>query len=277
MANAPQNPLQAAILRLLRPLVRILLRNGVPFAALAELAKQVYVDVAFKEFGIPNRKQTVSRVAVLTGLTRKEVQRLQHSAEQGDQAASAAYNRAARVIAGWVRDPEFADLLGEPAMLPLEGAGKSFAELVKRYSGDVPARAVLDELQRVGAVACDDDDQVQLLTRSYVPAADAGAKLHILGTDVAELIATIDHNLQSTGPDLRFQRKVSYDNLPAEVIPKLKQLSGERGQALIEDLDAWMAAHDRDATPSVSGTGRKHVSVGIYYFEEDVFEDQQDD
>lgn len=258
--------------------MRILLRNGVPFAALADMAKQAYVDVAFKEFGIPNRKQTVSRVAVLTGLTRKEVQRLQHSAEQGDHAARAAYNRAARVIAGWVRDPEFADALGEPAVLPLEGDGASFAELVRRYSGDVPARAILDELLRVGAVACEADDQeVQLLTRSYVPAGDASAKLHILGTDVAELIATIDHNLQSSGPDLRFQRKVSYDNLPVEVIPKLKQLSSERGQALIEDLDAWMAAHDRDATPSVSGTGRKHVSVGIYYFEEDVSEEDRND
>lgn len=257
--------------------MRILLRNGVPFAALADMAKQAYVDVAFKEFGIPNRKQTVSRVAVLTGLTRKEVQRLQQSAHGGDRGAQAAYNRAARVIAGWVRDPDFADESGEPAVLPLEGDGKSFSALVKRHSGDVPVRAILDELQRVGAVACDDDDQVQLLTRSYVPAGDASAKLHILGTDVAELIATIDHNLQAAGTDLRFQRKVSYDNLPAEVIPKLKQLSSERGQALIEDLDAWMAAHDRDATPSAKGTGRKHVSVGIYYFEEDVSEGDDND
>ena len=44
---------------------------------------------------------------------------------------------------------EFADKRGQPANLPFEGEKGSFSELVRRYSGDVPARAVLDELRRV--------------------------------------------------------------------------------------------------------------------------------
>ena len=64
-----------ALDRLLEPLVQILVRNGVPHAAFGEIAKRAYVRVAEREKGIDGRKQTVSRMSVLTGLTRKEISR----------------------------------------------------------------------------------------------------------------------------------------------------------------------------------------------------------
>ena len=41
-----------------------------------------------------------------------------------------------------------------------------------------------------------------------------------------------------------------------------------RNQALLENLDRWLAQHDRDVTPSVKGPGRNTAGLGIYYFEE---------
>src|SRR5438874_2705214 len=81
MANDETSPgvLQRAVEQLLRPLVRLLLRHAVPFAAFEEMAKRVYVDAALKDFAIPDRKPSASRAAVLTGLTRKEVQRLREA------------------------------------------------------------------------------------------------------------------------------------------------------------------------------------------------------
>ena len=78
--DTPETVLQRAIQQLLRPLVRLLLRHSVSFAAFGEIARRVYVDVALKDFAIPGRKPSASRVAVLTGLTRKEVQRLTQEA-----------------------------------------------------------------------------------------------------------------------------------------------------------------------------------------------------
>src|SRR4030043_2117543 len=66
----------AAITKLLHPLVMFLLRNGVPYQTFADIAKRVYVDVATEEFDIPGRKQSKSRVSILTGLSRKEVLRV---------------------------------------------------------------------------------------------------------------------------------------------------------------------------------------------------------
>lgn len=264
---ATDNAIHAAVLRLLRPLVRLLLRNGLPHGAFADLAKRVYIEVAREEFGIPGRKQTNSRVSVITGLSRKEVLRVTRLPRPDDSATADRYNRAARVISGWVRDPQYRGDGGMPVRLSMEGEGPTFAELVKRYSGDVPARAVLDELLRVGAVERDAEGKVGLRTGAYVPATGEIEKIGILGTDVAELIDTIDHNLQASPGEAFFQRKTLYDNLPEESVERLRaEIAGHAG-TFLERTDGRLAEHDRDVNPSVSGTGRWRAGLGIFWFQ----------
>jgi Family of unknown function (DUF6502) len=262
--------LKAAVDRLLQPLVRILLANGMAFDEFAEVAKRAYVDVAMKEFGIPGRKQTTSRVSVLTGLTRKEVQRLLKGGGDSQNKEAERYHRAARVVGGWVRDRKFLTVGGEPRVLTLEGRSRSFSELVRRYSGDMPARAVLDELVRVGAVQRLEGGRVRLLTRAYVPSRSDVDKIGILGNDVADLVHTVGHNLDHGARAPRFQRKVMYDNLPAEVVEEFRKLSAVQAQQLLERMDSWLAKRDRDVTPSVKGAGRVRAGIGIYYFEENL-------
>jgi hypothetical protein len=265
MDAATRHTLEAAVLRLLRPLVRLLLRHGVPFAAFERLAKQVYVDVALNDFSLDGRRASQSRVSILTGLTRKDVQRIVSEAPTPAAETVARHNRATRVMTAWLRDPEFLAPDGRPDALPPEGEG-SFAALVKRHSGDMPARAVLDELLRVGAVQRRDDGCIEPLASGYVPRQGQREKLAILGTDVADLIATIDHNLEHGGDDPRFQRKVMYQSLPVDVLPAFREQSGREAQALLEQLDRWLSVHDDDAVEP--GQPRARVGVGIHYFEE---------
>ena len=259
--------ISAAVTTLLHPLVRILLRNGIPYRTFSDIAKRVYVEVATEEFCIPGRKQSKSRVSILTGLSRKEVLRVRRLPALDDQGAGARYNRAARVVAGWVRDRRFRDDTGNPAELPFEGGAASFGKLVKAYSGDAPARAVLDELLRVGTVQRIQDGKIRLLERSYIPKTGEIDKIGILGVDTSDLIATIGNNIRRPDTPL-FQRKVCYDNLPLEVLPELKKKAADRGQALLESMDRWMSARDRDVTPGVPGTGKQRAGIGVYYFQE---------
>ena len=265
--NRTHLALNAAVLKLLRPLCRLLLRHHVPFAAFEELAKHTYVQVALEDFGIPGKKPTLSRASILTGLTRKDVTRLAADTAPERAASDEGYNRAARVLTGWVRDPDFHGADGQPKVLaPLDGPD-SFAVLVRRYSGDMPARAVLDELLRVGAVAERDDGRLELLTAGYVPRGSEVEKLGILGSDVADLIATIDHNLQHADTDPRFQRKVMYTEFPAGQLPAFRKLSTAQAQALLEKFDRWLAEHGTqpgDDPPEAA----MRVGMGIYYFEE---------
>jgi hypothetical protein len=269
------NAISAAVNRLLYPLVRILLHQGMPYGAFSDLAKRAYVDVAQQEFAIPGRKQSISRVSIMTGLTRKEVRRLQDLPTADDAVAIAQYNRAARVIAGWRRDPAFSDASGNPLELLLEGEGASFATLVKRFSGDVPARAVRDELLRVGAAELTEAGAIRLQVRAYVPSGSEVEKVSILGTDVADLLITITHNIADNASEPFFQRKVAYDNLPVDAVAELKPLVNQKAQELLEEFDRWLAARDRDVNPKVTGSGRQRAGIGIYYFETDLSQEEQ--
>lgn len=109
-------------------------------------------------------------------------------------------------------------------------------------------------------------DKVRLVRHAFVPGSDALDKIQVLGTDVAELIATIDHNL-TTGPDkLLFQRKVAYDNIDSAALPKLKKMTFTKAQALLEQLDREYAGSELGED---DGDSSKYISLGIYYYEED--------
>jgi hypothetical protein len=151
-----------------------------------------------------------------------------------------------------VRDSRYVDGQGKPLALPIDGDGPTFSALVREFSGDVPPRSILDELVHAGAVEALADGRIQLVTQ-----------------DTAHLIATITHNVYEADSEPRFQRTVSYDNLPVEALPELRAMSAKDAQALLEKIDGWMAVHDRDTNPDIEGSGRKRVGIGIYYFEED--------
>lgn len=266
--------LESALYRMFTAVARVTLKRGLPYDAVAEVAKRAFIDVANREFTIAGRKQSASRVSVLTGIHRKEIARVLAAPDPQDRETSTRVTCAGAVVAGWRRDRAFADRRGMPATLPFDGGAASFAELVRLYGrGDIPARAVLDELLRVGAVERKGDGRIKLLVPAYLPEKTSPEALTILGTDVADLIAVIDHNLASAPGAGFFQRKVSYDNLPVEAVAKIRAHAEREGQALLERLDEAMSAFDRDANPDASGSGRKRAMLGIYYFETDVEED----
>ena len=148
--------LQKAVTRMLAPLVRVLLRHGVSHAEFSSWAKQTYVEQAHKNFGIDGKKPTVSRLAIVTGINRKEVKRILELPADAVPALSK-HNRAIRVVTGWLQDSQYSSANGEPTTLTYGDASSSFNQLVKQYGGDVPARAVLDELLRVGTVTQTDN------------------------------------------------------------------------------------------------------------------------
>jgi len=226
------------------------------------------VAVARNEFRIGGKQVTASRIAILTGLTRKEVQALLNMPVSLDDRHGDEYNRAARVITGWLRDTDFGDGKGHPVPLRMGGKRLSFKALVKRYSGDIPVRAMLDELIRVGAVRRLRDGRIVLAVRGYIPQKGMDQRLAILGQDAADLITTIDHNLYGNPTNPRIQRKVMYDNVPVEAAEKFQSIAQARAQEMLEGLDRWLSHHDRDVNPTAKGKGRVRVGLGLYHFEE---------
>ncbi len=257
-------PLRTPIFAIARALVRILLRNGIAYGTVAEWVRKAYVDIAFEQQ--PGaKKPTISSVSTITGLTRKEVKRLREKGEIGESDKASSYNRAVRVLGGWLNDAEFQGKAGQPAELALEGERGSFQALVKRYSGDIPASTLFSVLAGADCISLE-EGKVCLLKKAYIPGNDPAEKLKILGADVAELIATIDHNLTSAEAGLRFQRKVSNSCVDPAALPAFRQLSAEKSQQLLEILDQWLSEHEIEKSADGDRRGQ-YLSVGIYYYE----------
>lgn len=258
--------LRKAIRCLLRPLVKIILQHGMPYQVFMEDAKSVFIEVAEEEFSLGKRKQSAARVAIVTGISRKEISRFHKNTQQESELEMPSLNRAARVISAWVSDPEFQTASGRPLQLPLDGEGPTFTALVRKSSGDMLVRAMLDELVRVGSVKLV-NKKAQLVNRSYIPSNCDAEKLRILGNDVAKLIETISHNIHKPEASPYFQRKVYYDNLPAEALEEIRAISRAHGQELLELLDKKIQSYDRDVNPEVEGNGQFTAGMGLYYFE----------
>jgi len=267
--------LQKSVSQMLYPLIRLLLRHGVTHAEFADWAKKVYVSEANSNFGVNEKPPTVSRIAIVTGINRKEVKRLQDLPEKSTQ-GPAKHNRAARVVTGWLQDEQFHDASGKPRSLEYGESDKEFNLLVKQYSGDVPARAVLDELVRVGTVAKTNQGLVTLLRNAYIPHESAQDMLNLFGESAADLLETLDHNLSSARDNSRLQLSVAYDNLSPETVTEFKKLSREKATQLLKELDKFLSSHDRDTSEQAEGNKRLRAGLGVYLIENEVATDDKD-
>jgi hypothetical protein len=275
MSDSVKPGLLAAYSKLLRPLIRILLRHGVTYAELSEVVKTVYVATAAHEFRVPGKKMSKARIAIVTGLTRKEVQRISEIDNKEKNGLKTNLSRIGRVLSGWHTDPDFTGPYGMPLELRYDSevaADATFVRLVQRYSGDMTPRAMLDELLRVGAVVETDQSWFKVVRREYVPHTLAPDFLERVGRGVHNFVHTIEMNMQKAGPGKgRFERTVRPDSgLRIQDLPLFDQYVRQKSQALLEDIDNWLTKLER---PSKSDTTIQ-TGVGIYHF---VVEDDEYD
>lgn len=258
--------LSSAVIRMLNPIVHMLLRYEVSHSEFTELSKRSYVNVAFKHYTILNRKKTNSRVSVITGLSRKEVVRIAGIDIDEQPITKGPLNRAKRVIGGWLSDSDFWDKNQQPKILPLRGDAISFNELVTRYSGGITARAILDELIRVGAVEKIDKSNVKLTHRGYVPKDSDNDVIEVLTRHVSDHLNTAVHNLiEKESP--RFQREVTYVDMPQSIVDEFQILSHEKSSALLVELNQWLANKKQNIEPN-SSEATSRIGIGIYYIQD---------
>jgi len=252
----------AALRSLLYPLVRLLLKVGVGSRDFSEIAKSVYVEAATTEFGLRGRTANVSRVAVLTGLTRREVARLRRVVDIDPTTLDDRAGVLARVLSGWHQDAEFIDAHGRPRALPMSGAA-SLSTLLNRYCGDLPITAVIAELEHVGAVKRA-GGYATVKSRYYMPVTLEADALARFGSVVHDLMTTIGHNLVNEPERALFEGRATNDRIPAAQLEVFRAFLNERGQAFLEDIDDWLTQHSE-----VEGQATIRLGTGLYLISDD--------
>ena len=269
-ASSPQEfqpAVVAATRHILRPLVRLLLSCGISFQAFCEMVKSAYVNVVEEEFRLAYKPQTDSRISLLTGIHRREVNRLRKEPATGINLSHHA-SMSAQLLAIWSGNPEYLDEHGMPIPLPRlasKGEIRSFESLVQSVSKDFRARVVLDEWIRQGIATLDNKDRVLLCADAFVKPQNLEEKFYYFGQNIHDHLAATVHNLtESSQPFL--ERCVFYDKLSAESAKELAEYSrsvGMRALHAINKRAAELQKRDHGQPNSVYRT-----NFGVYNFSE---------
>lgn len=266
VALIPPPMLIRAVRRLLRPLVRLLLSNGVGFTYFASLAKAVFVEVAARDFPGPGGEVSDSRVSLLSGVHRREVKRLR--SEYQPTEVPQAVSMGAQLVARWCATPLYLDAAGRPKPLPRLariGGDESFEALVASVSKDIRSRAVLDEWISLGVAFLDDEDRVCLADTAFVPAQGFDEKAFYLGKGIHDHLAAASHNLLGGQPPF-LDRMAYYNALTPDSVEALRQLGRELAVHALQEFNRQ--ALELQARDAKKNDARFRVTFGEYFYAE---------
>lgn len=241
--------------RLMTAVARLLLRAGVTSREAERLLRKAMVETALDEFGIRGRATNTSRVAMLTGLDRREVARIRDGLRGRREGEVEPSHPLGQVLAIWSKDPRFS-VDGAARPLELEGDG-GFIELAHAAAPGLPPVAVRKELERSGAVEVV-DGKVHLRSTYYLLSGLGPRSVERYGSVVRDLLCTLNHNVLGDDPTHpRFEGRAQLSGVSAATAEALRVLLDERGQAFLEEMDEWMSAHATE-------DGDVRLGVGLY-------------
>jgi hypothetical protein len=273
MVNVIQIAVVNAAREFMKPIVRLLLKNGVGFREFSEICKTTYVEVASDDYGIRGRSTNMSRVAVMTGLSRKEVRKVRNAISAGNASTPGQTRRPELVLSLWHTEPDYLDRRHRPKRIRFDGAGATFCKLVTRVGGDIPPRAMLIELLRAGSVV-EEGEKLRAVSRSYIPEPHDPQAIVVAGRAIRDLASTIHHNLNCEDPEGRLlERHVYSERLPNMYRARFRKLARERGQLLLQDLSTWLA--ERESSPGErenldQGESTPRIGLGVYFFDHNI-------
>lgn len=266
MNESPKRGLLAAYGRLLGPLIRILIRNGVQFHEFSEIAKNAYVEVALKDFGVGQSKTTQSRIAALSGLHATEIRRIYESIEASSGKDKNTLDGIVRVLGAWHNDTEYTGPYGVPIELKFsdeDEAKTSFTKLAKHYFAEITPKELLDELEKNHLVLETEKGWYRVLSRDYMTEGSAPDGLEHFARTFTDLANTLDHNLQEKRIENRIIERQVYteDGITEINLPRFLAYASNKTDIFLDEIDNWLTKIDK---PS-SNQGKK-ITTGLGVF-----------
>jgi hypothetical protein len=231
--DAAATALLTAMGQVLEPMATLAVARGVPIQALEEALRRAMVGAARRALGGGDGGRLTSRISAMTGLTRREVTRLD---TLDTQAPPPSRTLVTELFTLWRFDPALRAPDGRPRALPRTGAAPSFEDLAARVSRDVHPRTLLDEMARLGLVArLEASDEVMLVEDTLVPRGRWSEMLGFLGDHVGDHFRAAAANVLGDGRT-HFEQALLADELSPDSIERAKSLISDQWQRLMTDL-----------------------------------------
>jgi hypothetical protein len=220
---------------------------------------------------LPGRRLTLSRVAIATGLPRREVAKIVRNEGKTQWGVWSNAGLAASVLEVWHTDSKFLAPYGYPRDLKIDGTDEipTFEDLARRFSTDVPHEILVGELVRVGAARVLEGGQyLRVLKRTYIPTDMTAEMIQIFSQAVRRYIETVDYNLgRGKGLEKRFDRMVYPDGgLRLVDVEIFQQEIREYLETVIQEIDQKSSTYPRPEHKR--GEKSVQVGVGIYFYQE---------
>lgn len=248
--------------RLLVPLARLCLANGISFVITEEVLKRAFVQEADAlQPGAPEHGK-VSRISTATGINRREVTRL---TQLEAPARATKQPVASEILARWTTDHAYRNLNGEATALNRLGPAPSFEALAQSITRDVHPRSLLDELIRLDLVNHDENlDLVSLSSKDFVPKSDSRQMLDFLGNNVGDHLNAAVANVLDDGSS-HLEQAVFADELSKESVEALRPLVMAHWNTLHEKMVPALTSLI-EADKRAGRTQDQRVRIGLYTF-----------
>ena len=272
MAESVKQSLLTFFVRLLMPLGRICIRHGLKIQDVLDVLKKVLVIAAREELTKRGEKGSVSRVAVMTGLQRRDVMRIDEMPEVVPETG----DLLTKVIGHWQQSPKFTTQAGKPRVLTYEGAESEFVQLVRSVSQDLNSYTVLFELERIGAIA-KSPRGVRLTRRAYEPGQELEEGLRLLARDSNYFIQGVEENLFDNPATPNLHISTEYDNVCIEDVPKIRYWFLEQGALFHAKARRFISQFDKDLNPKLyKKEGGAKVVFGSFSMTQDPAKNRKD-
>ena len=231
-----QRLLLAAVDALLAPLAQLCLAKGLTIQSVEERLRLAFVQSAIGAHGHLPAQRLNSRISASTGLTRREVARLQARVMDQDAPRKPRPSSATELFTRWACDPGLRGADGKPVALSRLGPPPSFERLAQSVTQDVHPRSLLDDLCRLGLAAWDaESDQVRLLQDAFVPRGDWARMTSFLADNVGDHLRSASANVLGSGKE-HMEQSIFADELSVQSLQAFRDLMAAQWSHMLKSV-----------------------------------------
>jgi hypothetical protein len=239
------NQFSAILVTLLKPVVRIALKNSIKLGACVELLKSAYVDVANEILKEAGSEPSVSRLSVVSGVHRKDAKKI---LELDGSVGRTKDDVVTKVLGQWKHHKKFLTKNGKPRVLELDGLESEFVKLVRSVSSDMAPYTVLYELERLGLTERSANGvRLKEGFKTNIGTLEEGYK-H-LALDLSDLVSSVDSNLHRSQDELpNLHLRTEFTHIKQSALPGLKRWLLEEGSKFHRQVEEHLASLDTEVT-----------------------------